>query len=140
EADVYDYLYINFTVSAVGKEYSIQVVGKDGEVLSKKVLEKDIQAMVWSENTELSARLTVACGAGELELGIPSVDGQITTYTLTMSDWLGKDATSVIFTSHHGENIESAVIDMRGVDENFTVFWSVLLLCVVFIFVRRKKS
>ncbi|MEM3444912.1 MAG: NosD domain-containing protein, partial [Thermoplasmata archaeon] len=114
EADVYDYLYINFTVSVLGKEYSIQVVGKDGEVLSKKVLEKDILAMVWwSENTELSARLTVACGAGELELGIPFADGQITTYTVTMSDWIGKDTSSVIF-SYHESTRASQEIQPKG--------------------------
>ncbi|MEM4307985.1 MAG: NosD domain-containing protein [Thermoplasmata archaeon] len=113
EVDIYDYLYINFTVSAVGKEYSIQVVGKDGVVLSKKVLEKDIQAMVWSESTGLSASLTVACAAGELELGIPFADGQITTYTVTMSDWIGKDTTSVIF-SYHGGIRASGEIQPKG--------------------------
>ncbi|MEM3886961.1 MAG: hypothetical protein QXO11_00795, partial [Thermoplasmata archaeon] len=110
EVDIYDYLYINFTVSAVGKEYSIQVVGKDGVVLSKKVLEKDIQAMVWTESTGLTASLTVACAAGELELGIPFADGQITTYTVTMSDWIGEDTTSVIFRMNgHGRTTYNTI-------------------------------
>ncbi|MEM3492759.1 MAG: hypothetical protein QXD15_00180, partial [Thermoplasmata archaeon] len=139
EADVYDYLYINFTVSAVGKEYSIQVVGKDGEVLSKKVLEKDILAMVWSENTELSARLTVACAAGELELGIPSVDGQITTYTVTMSDWLGKDTTSVIFSAQHGDASASDPSTPKAPEFTQLPFFAVLLLGALVAIARKAK-
>ncbi|MCX8174568.1 MAG: hypothetical protein N3F63_08215, partial [Thermoplasmata archaeon] len=119
ELDVYDYLYINYTVVSVGKEYSIQVVGKDCSVISKKVVEKDIQAVVWTENTGLTASLTVACTGGELELGIPFADGQITTYTVTMTDWQGKDTTSVIFringddtrTSYHTITVDGYMSD-----------------------------
>jgi len=95
-ADLYDYAYINFTVGEIYKEYSIQIKGKNGDVLSKKVLEHDIgSGNPWTENATLTEHLTVACSGGELELGIPFADGNITTYTVTMTDWEGKDATGV---------------------------------------------
>jgi len=95
-ADLYDYAYINFTVGERGKEYSILIKGKNGEVLSKKVQSRDLDSAQWSEDTTMSNALTVACSGGELELGIPFTDGNITTYTVTMTDWQGKDTTSVI--------------------------------------------
>ncbi|MEM4293803.1 MAG: hypothetical protein QXJ27_06530, partial [Thermoplasmata archaeon] len=99
EIDTCDYAYINFTSPGIGREYSIQIVGKDGEVTGKKVLEKDILGVGWIENNVLGESLNIACSGGELELGMPFGEGEITAYTVEMTDWQGKDTTNLIFVS-----------------------------------------
>ncbi|MGC9060537.1 MAG: hypothetical protein ACP5JR_04820, partial [Thermoplasmata archaeon] len=91
--DAYDYAYINYTDTAIGKEYSIQITGKNGEIVSKKVLEREITGGVWKESQTLNGSLTVACAGGELELGV-QYSGQITTYRVEMTNWEGSDATA----------------------------------------------
>ncbi|MEM3397254.1 MAG: hypothetical protein QW620_06705 [Thermoplasmata archaeon] len=95
--DTCDYAYINFTLPGIGREYSIQIVGKLGEVISKKVMEKDILSVGWSENYVLSECLNIACAGGELELEMPFGEGKITAYTVEMTNWQGKDSTNLIF-------------------------------------------
>ncbi|MCX8173194.1 MAG: hypothetical protein N3F63_01075 [Thermoplasmata archaeon] len=97
EVDTFDYAYINFTLPSIGREYSIQITGKLGEVISKSVMEKDILSVGWNENYVLSAALRVACADGELEIGMPFGEGTITAYTVEMTNWQGSDTTRLIF-------------------------------------------
>jgi len=135
--DAYDYAYINFTVSETGKEYSILITGKNGEVLSKKVQSRDLGSAQWSEDTTLSNALTVACSGGELELGIPFTDGNITTYTVTMTDWQGKDATSVIVAQHENDPFGSGKVGVFEFSQGALIAITLGLLMVIAL--RRRK-